>query len=329
MGAKSDQGDEEYQMKTNQTQKANQPPKRAVIILSVLMMMIMVLACGGTSNSTPVNTDPTATRLIPTKTPYVTATVPGPEMLTATASALQAHADAVRFMSYNIRDGGKGDKLPIITSILQAYNADVLAIQEANGWNANDFAIANQVASDLGMEYIYCQADSGEVDKAGNTYDLVLLSKLEIKSSEIFTSVQNCLIRAEVITASGQTVQVFATHIRSNFDEVGCENVEKIAKVIKPFAQNAAIFMGDVTMPPPGIVMGYPESQIACPALLVEAGFLYFTADSQVDQIWVTETLLANQSYKLPNASREPLLPKTTIRNASDHSPLAVDFYIP
>jgi len=249
-------------------------------------------------------------------------------MLTATASALQTHAGAVRFMSYNIRDGGEGHKLSMITSILQAYNADVLAIQEANGWNADDFAIATQVVSDLGMEYIYCQADSGEVDKSGDTYDLVLLSKLEIKSSEVFTNVQNCLIHAEVVTANGQTVQVFATHIRSNFEEIACGNVEKIVEVIKPFAQDAAILMGDMTMPPPGIVMGYPESQIACPSLLMEAGFSFFTADGQIDQVWASAALLANQSYKLPNASKEPLVPKTTIRNASDHSPLAVDFNI-
>ena len=313
--------------KSNQTPKASQPQKRAVIILSVLTMMAMILACGGTSSSVPVDTTSTVTWIIPTKTPYVTATVLGPEMLTA--SALQTHAGAVRFMSYNIRDGGEGHKLSMITSILQAHNADVLAIQEANGWNADNFAIANQVASDLGMEYIYCQVDSGEVDKSGNTYDLVLLSKLEIKSSEVFTNVQNCLIRAEIVTANGQTVQIFATHIRSNFEEIACGNVEKIVEVIKPFAQDAAILMGDMTMPPPGIVMGYPESQIACPSLLMEVGFSFFTADGQIDQVWASAALLANQSYKLPNASKEPLVPKTTIRNASDHSPLAVDFYIP
>jgi hypothetical protein len=60
----------------------------------------------------------------------------------------------------------------------------------------------------------------------------------------------------------------------------------------------------------------------------VKAGFSFFTADGQIDQIWVSAALLANQSYKLPNTSQEPFVPKAAIRNASDHPPLAVDFYL-
>lgn len=297
--------------------------------LFLMVAMALVQACG--TSRIPEGAriiEDTPTRSIPTNTPYVTPTVPGPSILTATASALQAHDGAVRFMGYNIQDGAL-DKLPQIISVLQAYNADVLAIQEANGWLANDFAIAEQAAGELGMEYIYCQADNTSVDSNGNTYDLVLFSKLEIKNSETFSNVNNCLVRAEVVSAGGQSVQVFAAQIRPNFDEVGCQNVANIASAIKPYAAVPAILLGDMTMPPPGVLMGYPQSQIECPPLLVDAGWSFFSDISKVDQVWVTQAMLAFQSYKLPNPSTGPLVAKSVIRSISDLSPLAVDFYFP
>jgi endonuclease/exonuclease/phosphatase family metal-dependent hydrolase len=231
-------------------------------------------------------------------------------------------------MSYNIQNGAQG-KLPEITSILKAYNADVLAVQEANGWNVDDFAIAKQVATDLGMEYIYCQGDAALVDGNGNTSDLVLFSKLEIKSSETYSNVSNCLVRAEVVTAGGASVQVFATQINPNFDEAGCVNVENIAKAVEPFAGSQAILMGDMTMPPPGVIMGYSDSEIACPPVLEAVGLSFFADVSQVDHMWVTQSMLDVQSYELPKVAAEPFFPKNIMRNISDHAPLAVDFFFP
>jgi endonuclease/exonuclease/phosphatase family metal-dependent hydrolase len=302
--------------------------KRILMGLFIPLVLIIMQACG-TSNKLPEGAriiEDTPTRSIPTTTPYVTPTIPSADFLTATASALQSHEGAVRFMSYNINNGGQ-DRLPLITSILQAYNPDVLAIQETNGWQLDDFAIAKQVASDLGMEYVYCQSTAA--DENGNTFDAVLMSKLEIKNSETYADVQNCLIRAEVLTADGQSVQVFATQIAPNFDETACKNVENIVKAIQPFAGDAAILIGDMTMPPPSILLGYPQSQIVCPPLLEAAGFTFFSDVSRIDHIWATQGLLAKQSYKLPNPNKEPLVPKNTLRNASDHSPLAADFYFP
>ncbi|MBI5822848.1 MAG: endonuclease/exonuclease/phosphatase family protein [Chloroflexi bacterium] len=295
----------------------------------LVLVMALMQACG--TSKIPEGAriiEDTPTRNIPTKTPYVTATIPSDSILTATAAALQTHEGAVRFMSYNIQDGGQ-ERLAQVLSVMQAYNADVLAVQEANGWGADDFAITKQAASDLGMEYIYCQADDASVDKNGNTYDLVLFSKLQIKSSEIYSNVANCLVRAEVITAGGQSVQVFATHIRPNFDEVGCKNVENIAKAVESFVGGPAILMGDMTMPPPEVLIGSPASQIACPPIFTAVGLSFFSDVSQVDHVWVTQAMLDVPSYKLPRPSNEPLVAKNILRNASDHQPLAVDFYFP
>ncbi len=316
-------------MSNKNLQKNSQFKRWVKVSFFVVLAMALIQACGGPKIPEGARIiEDTPTRTIPTKTPYVTATIPGGSVLTATAEALQAHAGAVRFMSYNIQDGAQG-KLPEITSILQAYNADVLAVQETNGWDADDFAIAKQVANDLGMEFIYCKADAASVDKNGNTYDLVLFSKLEIKNSELYSNVSNCLVRAELATAGGASVQVFTTQINANIDEVGCQNVENIAKAMEPFAGSQAILMGDMIIPPPGVIMGYSDNEIACPPILEAAGLSFFADVSQVDHMWVTQSMLDVQSYELPKVAAEPFFPKNIMRNISDHAPLAVDFYFP
>jgi len=327
MCEKPNRGNEENHM--NNLKKNSQFKRWVKVSFFVVLAMALIQACGTPKIPEGARIiEDTPTRTIPTKTPYVTATVPGGSVLTATAEALKAHAGAVRFMSYNIQDGGR-DKLAEITSILQAYNADVLAVQETNGWNVDDFAIAKQVAGDLGMEYIYCPGDATLVDDNGNTHDLVLFSKLEIKSSETYSNVSNCLVRAEVVTAGGASVQVFATQINPNFDEVACVNVENIAKAVEPFASGQTILMGDMTMPPPGVIMGYSDSEIACPPVLEAIGLSFFADVSQVDHMWVTQSMLDVQSYELPKVAAEPFFPKNIMRNISDHAPLAVDFYFP
>ncbi len=314
---------EKYSIKTHQTKRL------ALLCFFILLTMVILQACGRSKIPEGARIiEDTPTRNIPTKTPYVTPTIPSSDFLTATAAALHAHEGAVRFMSYNIEQGGL-DKLTEITSILQAYNADVLAIEETNGWQLDDFTIAKQVAADLGMEYVYCSSGSETLDKNGNTFDMVLMSKLEIVSSETYADVQNCLIRAEVAVPNGSTVQVFATQINPDFDNTGCVNVENLVKVIQPFAADTAILLGDMTMPPPGIILGYPISQVECPPLLEAAGWSFFTDISRVDHVWLTEAALALQPGKLPNPSKEPLVSKNFLRNISDHSPLAVDVVFP
>jgi len=326
---KPDRGNEEIHMNNNNLKKTGQFKKWVKLSFFIVLTMALIQACGGPKIPEGARIiEDTPTRTIPTKTPYVTPTVPGGSVLTATAEALQTHTGAVRFMIYNINDGAQG-KLPEITAILKGYNADVLSIVEANGWGADDFAIVKQVAADLGMEYVYCQADAATVDKNGNTHDLVLFSKLEIKSSETYAGVLNCLIRAEVVTVGGTSVQVFATQINPNIDEVGCQDVEKIAKAVEPFAGSQTILMGDMTIPPPGVIMGYSDNEIACPPLLEAAGLSFFADVSQVDHMWVTQSMLDVKSYELPKVAAEPFFPKNVMRNISDHAPLAVDFYFP
>ena len=151
-------------MSTNNLKTKGLIRKRILVGLFVPLVLIIMQACGTSSATQELPEgariiEDTPTRSIPTTTPYVTPTIPAAEFLTATASALQAHEGAVRFMSYNINSGGL-EKLPQITAIIQAYNPDVIALQETSGWQLNDFEVANQAASDLGMEYVLCQSAS-------------------------------------------------------------------------------------------------------------------------------------------------------------------------
>jgi endonuclease/exonuclease/phosphatase family metal-dependent hydrolase len=272
---------------------------------------------------------PTRTpRPIPTQTPKPTPTVLSPEQITATASVLTAHEGAVRFMTYNVQDGG-GDRLPLITTILKTYNADILAIQEANGWQANDSAILDQMAADLGMEYVYCQADPAFVDENGNTEDLVLFSRYSILDSETHADVSHCLLRAQILVSDSTTIQVFATHLAPNFAEVGCQNVQKIADAIQPFAGEQAALIGDFNMPPPTVKMGYPVEQTECPPLLEATGWKYLGSVSDVAQMWVTDTTDAIENSQLPGPTKGVLIPRNDMIAASVYLPLAVDFELP
>ena len=313
----------------DKSKKTRQTKRLAFVCFSILLAMLILQACG--TKKLPEGAriiEDTPTRQHPTVTPYVTPTIQAADLMTATAVALQTHAGAVRFMSYNIQEGGR-DKLPQIISVLKSYNADVLSLEETNGWQLNDFAIAKQVAGDLGMEYVYCASGSPAVDKNGNTFDMVLLSKLEIKSSETFADVQNCLIRAELATPDGSTVQVFATQLNPDFDSTGCVNVENLIKVSQPLTTGAAVLMGDMTMPPPSLSMGYPQSQIVCPPLLEAAGWTFLTDVSRSEHVWVTQTMAEKKFNVLPPPMSEPFVTKSLMRSISDHSPVAVDFFFP
>jgi endonuclease/exonuclease/phosphatase family metal-dependent hydrolase len=301
------------------------------IALAVLAVVALIYFCSSQPGQSDSGEEGVATRTprpIPTQTPKPTPTVLSPEQITATASVLMAHEGAVRFMTYNVQEGG-GERIPLLTSILKAYNADILAIQEANGWQADDSAILNQMAADLGMEYVYCKADPAFVDENGNTEDLVLFSRFPILESETHPDISHCLLRAQIQVTQSTTLQVFAAHLAPNFVEVGCTNVQKIADAIQPYAGEQAALIGDFNMPPPSVKMGYPVEQTECPPLLEAAGWKFVDSVSDLAQMWGTEALDAVESSKLPGPTKGILAPRNDMIAASVHLPLAVDLFIP
>ena len=297
--------------------------------LAVAAVVALIWFCSSQPGQSTGSSGPTRTpRPIPTKTVRPTAVVFSANQITATAEALSAHRGAVRIMTYNIQ-GGKEDRIPLLTSILQRYNPDILALQETNGWKENEFAIVTELATTLGMEYAYCEGDPNFVDANGNPEDLVLLSKFKIVDSETYPEISHCMIRAQIELPSGKTIQVFATHITPDFAKVGCANIEELAAIIQPVAAEEAVLIGDFNLPPPTVKMGYASEQIACPPILEEAGWKYIGSVSDTTQMWLTEAMKANTYTQLPGPTKGILVSRNEITSASAFLPLAVDFTLP
>lgn len=137
-------------------------------------------------------------------------------ILTGTAEAafndLNAHEGAVRFVSYNVKFGGEfwdnenqqvtEGRLPYIMEVINNYNPDVLVIQEANAWNRGDPIVAQTIADELGMNFVYCTSN---ISYDGETsLDNVLFSRFEIIDFETYPDlVELCAIRARVAIPGG------------------------------------------------------------------------------------------------------------------------------
>jgi endonuclease/exonuclease/phosphatase family metal-dependent hydrolase len=107
----------------------------------------------------------------------------------------------VRIVSYNILDGGIGRADPV-AEVLQAQNADVIALIEAD-----DSDVVTRIANRLGMDY---------VTAPGHGHSVALLSRLTITQSinhVILTpGPSRCLLEATVQASEGLTLPVFAVH---------------------------------------------------------------------------------------------------------------------
>ena len=147
-------------------------------IVRVMMLSVLMLDFISACTSTPVQPS-NATPAQPSNATPAQPSNATPDR-TATVSFLRSReGGGIRFMTYNVQVGGWGpmNDLENLITVLKTYNPDVLGIQEANGWDQNDFAIANRVANALGMDYVYCKSVSGGPEHAGNSFDTLILSK--------------------------------------------------------------------------------------------------------------------------------------------------------
>ena len=245
------------------------------------------------------------------------------EQRTATfEAAVSRDYDSLRVMTYNVMVGGSGltggDNIARIIDIVQSYSPDILGIQEANGWDENDFAIANRIASETGMDYVYCQSQSD--------FDTVIFSKFTIADSSAHPEVEWCLGRAEVRLPNGGLLQVFNLHIPKDF----CSTYyPQVVELTMPYMDDFAVLMGDfnVVNPFEGSTV---NSMVGCNELLQEAGWKWLgneNAGFSIDQIWVSFPM--HDFDQISYIGRVELLADSKLlAEASDHRPVAADIFI-
>lgn len=255
-----------------------------------------------------------------------------------------AHEDALRFITYNIFVGGQGEtvpgsadfvefddnatlengRLPIITELITAYNPDIVALQELNGWDMGTPPIAQQFSDKSGMEYVYCNSSA-----LGNSTDTAIYSKHPIVESEIYPDVQRCFIHLGFLAPSGETIHVFANHV--HFDKnLGCNVpvLQAMIDIAAPYMDGFAILMGDLNI---NNMVGFVDTAIpeeVCYEMLDEAGWTIATFDN-IDQIYVSESLLNYAYSDIKNADKPPPnVPECGIRECSDHPAVIWDLYL-
>jgi endonuclease/exonuclease/phosphatase family metal-dependent hydrolase len=166
--------------------------------------------------------------------------------------------------------GGR-NRLPDVVDILRSHDADVIGIQEANGWDRGNPSVAEDVAVQLGMDFFLARG----VDRG---FHLVLLSRYEILEAEDISPQLgiNGGIRARLRLPDGQDLHVFVVHFTPDaHDLVACQ-IKTLQQLAQPFYSERVVLMGDVNQ-----IVRTPAVQ-----QLVKGGWTNI-ADAGIDQVWV------------------------------------------
>jgi exodeoxyribonuclease III len=104
----------------------------------------------------------------------------------------------VEIMSYNVLDGANRTIPPLVRTV-QSKDPDVLAIQEANGWEEEDGRIPRIVSEQTGLPYYYLSLSTQSV------YHTAFFSRFPIEYVEAIPGFRNSALLAVVNTEFGPT----------------------------------------------------------------------------------------------------------------------------
>ncbi len=232
----------------------------------------------------------------------------------------------LRLMTYNVLWGGgverefdkniaasyHVDRLDDILKIVREVDPDLLAVEEAAGWDHGDPTVAEQVATRLGMHH-YLAPD-------GTDLNVVLFSRFPIEDVQygarlrvdFYSGFNGVLLKARVVLADDARLTVYVPHLNSQSSAVRACQVESLLRLASaPPAGGAAVLLGDLNSRPTS-----RESNT-----MTAAGWQFLGAESTwtVDQIWAGPGV----SYRDAR-----VLTTTATRALSDHLPAALQVTI-
>jgi endonuclease/exonuclease/phosphatase family metal-dependent hydrolase len=302
-----------------------------LIVLSLILVLLSSCQTGEQAQSMVTDPPPAVEITQPTETQPPAPTDLPPK--TATAAALIAReSGGLRLMTYNILMGGNmiNETKEILLRTLETYDPDVLAIQEANGWDAGNFAVTERFANELGYNYVYCKSLGDQPEGAEGTFDTIIMTRFEILESEVNPDVGHCLGRVKLALPNGEPLHVFNVHS----PHWTCkDNFPKLVKITQPYMDEHAVLMGDFNVVNPTwyAEKGAMSAMEGCPEILLESDWTWLEGnvlDSDIDQIWVSPSL-AQYDFTAMYHRTEFLVHYNDIGAISDHRPKAVDIYLP
>ena len=207
---------------------------RALALLPAFWLTAVIVACSVGGSAEPAKESPT-------QISSASATTNTTVTLKAVSFNVLYGAGVERRFDQHVGQRFKErDRMPELMAFLREVDADVLAIQEAAGWDIGDPSIAEQVAEDLGMTYVLAP-DAWELH-------VVLFSKYPIVEASYVSRHQGfngVALQATLAVTPEVHVNVLAVHLNSMSRDTRACQVEALVDMAKDLA-GSTILIGDM-----------------------------------------------------------------------------------
>jgi endonuclease/exonuclease/phosphatase family metal-dependent hydrolase len=272
-----------------------------------LMVAIVVLACaseGSGRTEVPLATPSPAGEATPAPEPTTTPTEVEDVTLKLMSFNLLWGAGAESRFDENIPARFRGrDRVPELVAFLKQAAPDVLAVEEAAGWDAGEPSLAEQVARELDMSYVLAP-DAWELH-------VVLFSRYPIVEAEYVSRLQDfngVVLRAKLAVTPEVHVNVIAAHLNSMSSRTRSCQVQAILDIAS-LLEGRTVLLGDMNFRPEA---GQAEA-------LRAGGWQLVAAQERwpIDQVWLDGSGSATESGWW-DALRAP-------EGISDHWPVGVE----
>jgi endonuclease/exonuclease/phosphatase family metal-dependent hydrolase len=209
--------------------------------------------------------------------------------ITTTTTSTPAPGDIFTVMTYNILEGAGAEKLAAqyrqslgyeadsldeMIDVIKYYNPDIVGIQEAVRWEANNDEIAKYVSAKLGMNYVLAPGWFPE-------WNVILLTKFEVVDYKVLSGFRSGALQATLRTKSSHILTFYDFHISvPNFES----DLRSFDALYHDFSETKyGIVVGDFNQ---------NESDMTYPSnwrdpITGGAG----RASGGIDQIWVTKDI--------------------------------------
>lgn len=203
-----------------------------------------------------------------------------------------------------------GNRLPQVLEVIKNTQPDILGVEEAAGWDKESPPRAQQIATELGMNYFLAPTSSG--------LHVTLFTRFKIVEAENLSEQMGNVgaLRAQLAAPAGQPVHVFVVHLDPFSTKTRTAELATMTELMAPYQRLPTILLGDMNFHCLDDLADCQEYQV-----LSGAGWRLAVAGSyQIDQIWVSPPLdQPVEAIPFPNA----------LFDRSDHLPVAGVLHLP
>ena len=256
----------------------------------------------------------------------------------------------LKIMTYNILEGTgyeRAERLDIVIDVVHQVEPDILAIQEANHFDNNDYERLKKLSGSVGLPY-YALA-LGTRRNSGRQFHVATLSRYPFKQQQRLNHFYHASLRTAIQSDHG-LISIVNAHLHPHNEEERKKEVNRMLGAQKPH-QNT-IILGDLNALSPHdsyedllpLLPDYlkksftKEGHIACDAItvLLNAGYHDTAAETGINHVKTMPTPLSKHArdgltfridYVFVSSSLKNNIQKTevlkspVIEKASDHYP--------